>query len=92
MSGIVMMGNPAEPALTRGRIIPGNHADKGLGPTPEDHIDAETVPAQRGHADEVILIPKSQDGEDTAHIRTDLLTKVQTLPRIKSLTMRPWRP
>ena len=89
MSGIVMMESPAKPALTRGAIIPGNHADKGLGPTPEDHIDAKTVPAQRGHADEVILIPRSQDDEDIAHIRTDLLTKVQTLPRIKSLTMRP---
>ena len=87
-----MMGNPAEPTLIEGGIIPRNHANKGLGPTPEDHIDAETIPAQRGHADEVILIPKSQDGEDTAHIHTDLLTKVQTLPRIKSLTMRPWMP
>ena len=56
MSGIVMMGNPAEPALTRGGIIPGNHDNKGLGPTLEDHVDAETDPAQGGRADEVILI------------------------------------
>ena len=54
-----MMGNPTEPALTRGRIIPGNHADKGLGPTPEDHIDAENILVQGGRVDEVILIPKS---------------------------------
>ena len=39
------MENLAEPALTKGEIIPGNHADKGLGPTPEDHIDADTVHA-----------------------------------------------
>ena len=45
ISGIVMMENPAESALTRGGIIPGNHADKGLGLIPEDHINAETVPA-----------------------------------------------
>ena len=45
MLGIVMMESPAEPALTRGGTILGNHADKGLGLTPEDHIDAETVPA-----------------------------------------------
>ena len=45
MSGIVTMENPAELALTRGGIVLENHADKGLGPTPEDHIDAETVPA-----------------------------------------------
>ena len=54
-----MMGNPIEPALTRGRIIPGNHADKGLGPTPEDHIDAKTILVQGGRVDEVILIPRS---------------------------------
>ena len=76
MSGIVMMESPAEPALTRGAIIPGNHADKGLGPTPEDHTDAEIVHAQGGHADKVSLIPKSQDGNDTAHFRTDMLVEV----------------
>ena len=43
--GIVMMESPAESALTKGGTILGNHADKGLGLTPEDHIDAETVPA-----------------------------------------------
>ena len=46
MSGIAMIGNLADPAHTRGGIILGNHADIGLGPTPEDHIDAETVPTQ----------------------------------------------
>ena len=92
MSGIVMMENPAEPALTRGGIIPRNHADKRLGPTPEDHIDTETVPTQGGRADEVILIPRSQDDGDTAHIRTYMLAEVQTLPRIKSLTMQSWMP
>ena len=45
MSGIAMMENPSEPTLTKGEIIPGNHVDKGLGPTPEDHIDADTVHA-----------------------------------------------
>ena len=45
MSGIAMMENPAEPVLTKSEIIPGNHVDKGLGPTPEDHIDADTVHA-----------------------------------------------
>ena len=92
MSGIVMMENLAELALIRGGIVPGNHADKGLDPTPEDHIDTETVHAQGGRTDEVILIPKSRDSEDTAHIRTDMLAEVQTLPRIKSLTTRPWMP
>ena len=76
MSGIVMMGNLTESALTRGGIIPGNHANKGLGPTPKDHIDGETVLAQGGRADEVILIPKSRDSEDTIHIRTDMLAEV----------------
>ena len=59
MSGITVMENPADLALTKGGIIPGNHADKGLSPTPEDHIDAKTVPAQGGRIDEIILIPKS---------------------------------
>ena len=85
-----MMESPAEPALTRGGTILRNHADKGLSPTPEDHIDAETVLVQRGRANEVILIPRSRDGEDTAHIHTDMLAEVQTLLRIKSLTTRPW--
>ena len=92
MSGIVMMGNPAKLALTRGGIIPGNHANKGLGPTPEDHIDAKTVPAQGGRIDEVILIPRNQAGEDTVHISTDMLAEVQTLLRIKGLTTRLWMP
>ena len=86
MSGIVMMGNPVDSAHIRGKIIPGNHADIGLGPTLEDHIDVETVPAQGGRADEVILIPKNRADEDIIHIHTDMLTKVRTLPRIKGLT------
>ena len=90
MSGIVMMENPAEPALTRGGIIPRNHADKRLGPTPEDHIDTETVHARGGHTDEVILILRSRDDENTAHVHTDMLAEVQTPPRMKGLTMRPW--
>ena len=45
MSGIAMMENPAEPTLTKGEIIPGNHVDKGLSPTPEDHIDVATIHA-----------------------------------------------
>ena len=65
MSRIAMMENPAEPALTKDGIILGNHTDKELGPTPEDHIDAETVHAQRGRTDEVILIPRNRDSEDT---------------------------
>ena len=71
-----MMGNPAKPALTRGGIILGNHADNGLGLIPKDHIDAETVSTQGGRADEVILIPRSRDGEDTIHVRMDMLAKV----------------
>ena len=89
MSGTIMMENPADLALTKGEITPGNHADKGLSPTPEDHIDAETVHAQGGRADEVILIPRNRYGEDTAHVRTDMLVEVQTLSRIKGLTPRP---
>ena len=92
MSGIVMMGNPAKSALTRGGIIPEKHANKGLGPTPEDHIDAKTVPAQGGRIDEVILIPRNRAGEDTVHISTDMLAEVQTLLRIKGLTTRLWMP
>ena len=53
------MENPAEPALTRGGIVLKNHADKGLGLTPKDHIDTETVHAQGGRVDEVILSPRS---------------------------------
>ena len=86
MSGIVMMGNPADPAHTRGGIIPGNHTDIGLGSTPKDHIDAETIPTQRGRIDEVILIPRNRAGEDTVHIRTDMLAEVRTFPRIKGHT------
>ena len=92
MSGTAMMENPVDLALTKGGIIPGNHADKVLVPTPEDHIDAETVHAQGGRADEVILIPRNRDGEDTAHVRTYMLAEVQTFPRIKGLTTRPWMP
>ena len=92
MSGIVTMENPVEPALTRGRIILENHVDKGLDPTPKDHIDAKIVHAQGGRADKVILSPRSRDGEDTAHIHTDMLVEVQTILRIRNLTMRPWMP
>ena len=77
------MVNPAEPALIRGRIIPGNHAEKGLGLTPKDHINVETDPAQRGRADEVILIPRNRAGKDAVHIRTNMLAEVQTPLRIK---------
>ena len=92
MSGIVMMGNPVDSAHIRGKIIPGNHADIGLGPTLEDHINAETDPVQGGRADEVILIPRNRAGEDAVHIRTDMLAEAQTPPRIKGLTTRLWMP
>ena len=92
MSGIVMMGNPVDSAHIRGKIIPGNHADIGLGPIPEDHIDAETVPTLGGRAGKVILIPKNRVGKDTVHICTGTLTEVRTLPRIKGLTTQLWMP
>ena len=92
MSWIVIMGNPAKSTLIRGGIIPRNHDDKGLGPTPEDHIGAEIDPTQGGRADEVILIPRNRAGEDAVHIRTDMLAKVQTPPRIKGHTMWLWMP
>ena len=57
--GITMMENPAELALTKGGIIPENHADRGLGPILEDHIDTETVHTEGGRADKVILIPRN---------------------------------
>ena len=86
------MGNPVDSAHIRGKIIPGNHADIGLGPTLEDHIDAETVPTLEGRINEVILIPKNRVGEDTVHIHTDMLTEVWTLSRIKGLTIQLWMP
>ena len=92
MWGIVTMGNLANPAHTRGGTVLRNHANVGLGLTPEDRIDVETVPAQGGRADEVILIPKNCIGENTFHIHTDMLTEVRTLPRIKGLTMQLWMP
>ena len=81
------MGSLADPTRTRGRIVLGNHTDVGLGQTPEDRIVAETIPAQGGRANEVILIPRNRAGEDTIHIRTDMLTEVCTLPKVKGLTM-----
>ena len=90
MLGIVMMKNLAKLALTKGGIIPRNHEDRGLGPIPKDHIDTETVHARGGRADEVILILRSRDDENTAHVHTDMLAEVQTPPRMKGLTMWPW--
>ena len=90
MSGIIMMKNLAKLALTKGGIIPGNHEDRGLDPIPDDHIDTKTVHARGGHTDEVILILRSRDDENTAHVHTDMLAEVQTPPRMKGLTMRPW--
>ena len=84
------MKNPNKLALTKGGIIPRNHADRNLGPIPEGHIDRETVHARGGRADEVILILRSQDDEDIAHVHTDILVEVQTSLRMEGLTMRPW--
>ena len=88
----MMVGNLANLALAKGRIVPENHTDVGLGPTPEDHIDVETILALRSHVDEVILIPKNRFDEDTVHIRTVMLTEVQTFPMIKGLTSQLWMP
>ena len=85
-----MMKSRAKLTLTKGGIIPGNRVDKGLDPIPEDHIDIDTVHAREGRAVEVILIPRNRDDEDTTHVRTDMLTGVQTTPRMKDLIMRPW--
>ena len=84
------MENLAELALTKGGIIPKNHVDRELGPIPEDHINTEIIHAQGGCIEEVILIPRNRDDEDTAHIRTNILAEVQTLPRMRGFTMRPW--
>ena len=43
MSGVAMMKNPAKLALTKGRIIPRNHADKGPDQIHEDHINIGTI-------------------------------------------------
>ena len=90
MSGIAVMKSRAKLALTKDGIIPGNRIDKGLGPIPEDHIDTDTVHALGGRTDEVILIPRTRDDEDTVHVRTDMLVRVQTPSRMKGLTMRLW--
>ena len=71
-----MMGNPAEPTLIKGGIIPRNHANRGLGPIPKGHIDRETVHAQGGRIDKAILILRSRDDEDTARVHTDMLAEV----------------
>ena len=71
-----MIKSQAKLALTKGGIIPGNHVDKGLGPIPKDHIDTNTVHARGDCADEVILIPRNRDDEDTAHVRTNMLAEV----------------
>ena len=90
MSGIAMMKSWAKLALTKGGIITGNRVDKVLSPIPEDHIDTDTIHAQGGRVDEVILIPRNRDDEDTAHVCTNMLAEVQTPLRMKDLTMRPW--
>ena len=90
MSGIAMMKNPVKLAFTKGGIIPGNHADKGPDPIPEDHIDIGTVHARGGRANEVILIPRNQGDGDTAHVHTNMLAEAQIPLRMKGLTMRPW--
>ena len=87
MWGTVMVGNSTNPAHTRDGTVLENHANVGLGPTPKDHIDAETVPALGSHVDEVILILKSCIDEETVHIRMGTVAEDQTLPRIKGLTM-----
>ena len=46
----MIMSNLAKLALTKGGIIPGNHADRGLNPILEDHIDTEIVHARGGVA------------------------------------------
>ena len=88
--GVIMMKSPAKLALTKGGIIPKNHANRGLGPIPKGHIDREIVHAQGGRIDKVILILRSRDDEDTACVRTDMLAEVQTPSRMEGLTMRPW--
>ena len=90
MLGIAVTKSRAKLALTKDGIIPGNRVDKGLGPIPEDHIDTDTVHALGGRTDEVILIPRNRDDEDTVHVRTDMLVRVQTPSRMKGLTMRLW--
>ena len=87
-----MVGNPTNLAHAKGRTVPENHDDIGLGPTLEDHIDAETVPTLGSHANEVILIPKNRDNEETVHIRTSMLIEVQALPKSNSLVMLLWIP
>ena len=36
--GVVMTKSPTKLAFTKGGIIPWNHADRGLGPIPEDPV------------------------------------------------------
>ena len=92
MWGTAMEDNPVNPAHANDGTIHENHADVGLNPIPEDHIDAETVPALGSHVDKVILIPTNHIDEETVHIRTSMLIKIQTLPRIKGLTTPLWMP
>ena len=90
MWGTATMGNPINPTHAKDRTVPENHTDVGLGPIPEDHINAETVSILGSHVDEVILIPKNRVDEETVHIHMGMLTEVRTLPRIKGLTTLLW--
>ena len=87
-----MEGNPVNLAHANDGTILENHADVGLDPIPKDHVDAETVPALGNHVDEVTLIPKNHVDKENIHIRMGMLTKVQTLPRIKGFTTLLWMP
>ena len=81
---------PSQNSSHQGGIIPENHTDRGLGLILEDHIDTETIHTRGGCVDEVILIVRSRDDEDTACVHTDMLAKVRTPSRMKGLTMRSW--
>ena len=84
-----MEGNPVNPAHVNDGTVPENRVDSRLDPILEDHVGTEIVPALGNRVHEVILILKNHVNKRIVHIRTGILTEVQTLPRIKCLTTLP---
>ena len=92
MQGTVMKGNLVNPTHANDETVPENRADVGLNPIHEDYVGTEIAPALGNHVNKVTHILKNYVDKETIHIRTGMLTEVQTLLRIKGLTTLLWMP
>ena len=92
MWGTVMEGNPVNPSRVNAKTIPKSPTDARVILILEDHANAGTVLVIKNRVDKFTLIPEDHADDETIHVRTSMLTGVQSPQKSNVPTTQLWTP